>query len=484
MEQIQMVQVDHLHPHEKNPRIDAASVTDLVESIREHGIEVPLVAALHPSGVGHVVLAGHRRLTAALQVGLAEVPVQIRDDLTDTRLQLAFMATENMHRDQLTAVEESRLVQDMLDLGMTQAQVAKQTALGKQRVSERVKLSKLAEDAGDKLHRGQITVDDALVIAEYADDPETAQELEEAAGTHMFDFYTSRAKARREASKRVQSAKKQAKKDNVRIAAEIDDFVSLLELNAEQMWSTPELDSLAATDPDDPEWERALAEAHADCPGHCVQIVELGAWAGESTYGCDQVIAQHDVAPGGEDEDEQIARAMEPEPDPLDRFTPEDLRTMRIDREKKVHTALTTTDLTDWATEEFARRAVVAFDRLESFDHDGEYRAAALAFLGLPADASTPTAITAFRKLPWPARFAFIDLGRAALFHHVPMSKSAHAWMWATTGQQNDVTKLFHAIGAEPSDLEKELRTLRDNPWDEPSTDEAGAALAEGGEAA
>lgn len=495
MEQIQMVQIELLHPHEQNPRIDAAQVEDLAESIREHGIEVPLVVVPPYDGTegGWVVIAGHRRLTAAHAVGLTEVPVLVRADLISKQEQLAFMASENVHRDQLTPMEESRLVQDMLELGMTQAQVAKQTALGKQRVRDRVKLSKLAEDTGEKVHRGQVSIDDALVIAEYSDDPETVQELEAAAGTQNFDYYTSRAKARREARTLAIAAKKKAKKNGIRIVGDAADFVPLLELSAERMWSTPELDKLAATAEDD-EWAAALADSHKDCPGHCVQIIESGAYAGTVEYGCDQVATLHDIAPGAEDDGSSAEPVPEPKPNPFDRFTPEDLRTMRIDRQKKVHTALTSTDLTDWATEEFARRAVLAFDRMENFDRDGEYRAAALAFLGLPADATTHAAIRVFNKLPWPARFAFIEVGRAALFHHVPMAQSATAWMWGGR-QPNHVDELLHAIGAEPSDLEKELRTLHNNPWDTPTDEaaldaaedllaEAGAALAEGGEAA
>ena len=346
MEQIQMVHVDVLHPHEQNPRLDAASVEELTASIREHGIEVPLVAAPETNGTeGYVVLAGHRRLTAAHALSLAEVPVQIRDDLTDPRAQLAFMATENILRDQLTPVEESRLVQDMLDLGMTQAEIATQTALGKKRVAERLKLGRLAEQTGEKVHRGQITLEDALVIAEYSDDPDTAAELEDAAGTYNFDFYTSRAKARREAREKVAAAEKTAKKKRLRIADPDGDFVSLAELTAEGLWTTPELNELAPTDLDDDAWEAALAAAHKDCPGHCVLIRREGYAAGEMVIGCDKVDELHAGTAAG------AAATVEAqvEVDPWDELSAEDFEAARINRERHLAAAVPRLDVLDEA---------------------------------------------------------------------------------------------------------------------------------------
>ncbi len=59
MEQIQMVQIERLHPHERNPRLDVARVAELMESIRENGIRVPLVLAPREGAEGEfTVIAG------------------------------------------------------------------------------------------------------------------------------------------------------------------------------------------------------------------------------------------------------------------------------------------------------------------------------------------------------------------------------------------------------------------------------------------
>ncbi len=466
-----MVQLDQLHPHEKNPRIDAATVAELVESIREHGIEVPLVAAMHPSGVGHVVLAGHRRLSAALQAGLTEAPVQIRDDLTDARDQLAFMATENIHRDQLTAVEESRLVQDMLDLGMTQAQVAKQTALGKKRVADRVKLGKLAEQTGDKVHRGQITVDDALVIAEYADDPDTAKELEQAAGTYNFDFYTSRAKARREARQHVDNAKKEAKKLGLRVVDEEADFIALAELLTEAGWTTSALDEAAAAEVSGQEWEDLVYTEHASCPGHSARIIETGWDAGTIDVGCDQVATQHGDALAENREE------PEPELDPWDEITAEDFAAAKIHREQHLAKHLSQLDAEPTAIEMATEQLLGQCWREYGDSPD------AIAFVEALTGVEGKSRVR--RKLAsWP--LAALVLLNAQWWeitaHHRYMAEGRQGSSY--WGEKSKLRHLLEDTGYEWTEPEQRAILLATGiPHDATDDTEAGAALAEGGEA-
>lgn len=475
MEQITMVPLEQLHPHEKNPRIDAASVTELVDSIREHGIEVPLVAAMHPTGVGHVVLAGHRRLTAALQVGLAEVPVQIRDDLTDARDQLAFMATENMHRDQLTAVEESRLVQDMLDLGMTQAEVAKQTALGKKRIAERVKLSKLAEQTGDKVHRGQITVDDALVIAEYSDDPEIAEELENTAGTHNFDWAVSRAKSRRATAEAIEDGRKLAKKRDLRLVAEDVDFVGLDTLLVEVGWTTPALEEHEENGGvEDEAWSDLVHAEHAKCPGHSAQIVKYGPERGGLRVGCDQVAEQHTDA---------TSPTIEPEPepaDPWDDITAEDFEAARIHREQHLAKNLPILNVTAEARE-IAVKNVLQTGWTNYYD-DEHGIALLQAITGTEGKAKVAKVLHGW---PLTVLIWIADNDHELKLHHRMMATGKPGTTyWGQTGTLRQLLDRTEYAWSEPEQRAILLATgiPHDATDDEAGAD--GAALAEGGEVA
>lgn len=325
-QQITEVSVDALQPHEKNPRLDAAAVEDLVESIRVHGIEVPLVAAPVVGGEGYVLLAGHRRLTAAHQLGISVVPVQVREDLQDAREQLAFMATENLHRDQLTPMEESRLFQDMLDLGWTQAEIASATAVKRERVRQGVKLGKLGEETGDRVHRGQVTIDEALAIAEYSDDPDAVSALEDAAGrAGHFDWELSRAKARREARQARARTAKTIRAAGGRVVAEDAEFVPLLELWGEDRFTPEALVTAAAEGMGMAAFSELAVTEHEGCPGHCALALPDG-----PQWGCDKAAAQHGTATALPPEDD----AEESAPNPWDELTAEDFEAARIHREQ------------------------------------------------------------------------------------------------------------------------------------------------------
>ena len=69
--------VDDIIPYEKNPRRNDDAVKFVANSIREFGFNDPIVI----NGEG-VVLAGHTRLKAAKSLGMKQVPVYVRTDMT------------------------------------------------------------------------------------------------------------------------------------------------------------------------------------------------------------------------------------------------------------------------------------------------------------------------------------------------------------------------------------------------------------------
>lgn len=482
----QDVEVRGLVPHEKNPRLDAAQVEDLATSIREHGIQVPLVAAPQ-IGTDHlVVLAGHRRLTAALQLGIDTVPVQVREDLTDARDQLAFMATENIHRDQLSPIEEAQLFQDMLDLGWSQADVAKHTALPRKRVAERTRLGKLSEEAGEKVHRGQISIEDALVIAEYSDDPESAEKLEQAVGTYNFDWELSRAKQRREHEAMLKAARQTIRKAGAREATDDGEFWALDELwehgcfrpdGLEAPWDGAEDVDQEALDA----FEEALRLEHASCPGHSARVTGVGV-----VWGCDQVSEQHPDTDGVSTEHSAMEKAgPEPEPDPWDEIRPVDFQAARIHREQHLAKTLPHLDV-----EAEAHAATV--DLLLSkgwYDYGGESPAGVMLLQGITGAEGK----TKVRKVlsTWPlAVLVHLTTHSWDLqAHHQYMAEGRQGTSY--WGEKGKLRQLLEATGYEWSEPEQKAILLatgraHDAPSeteaDDTDASEAEAALAEGGD--
>ena len=104
-EYIQQLPPDKLVPFQKHPyqvREDAA-LSELMESIRTHGILSPLLA--RPKGESYELVSGHRRRLAAQKLGLKTVPVLVREMSDDEAVIL--MVDSNLQRENLLPSEKA-----------------------------------------------------------------------------------------------------------------------------------------------------------------------------------------------------------------------------------------------------------------------------------------------------------------------------------------------------------------------------------------
>ena len=81
--------LEDLKPYENNPRFNDDAVEYVANSIKEFGFKVPMVI-----DKDNVIVAGHTRYKAALELGLKEVPCIVADDLTDEQIK-AFRLADN-----------------------------------------------------------------------------------------------------------------------------------------------------------------------------------------------------------------------------------------------------------------------------------------------------------------------------------------------------------------------------------------------------
>lgn len=81
--------IDELKPYENNPRFNDDAVEYVANSIKEFGFKVPIVIDKN-----NVIVAGHTRYKASLELGLNEVPCIIADDLTEEQIK-AFRLVDN-----------------------------------------------------------------------------------------------------------------------------------------------------------------------------------------------------------------------------------------------------------------------------------------------------------------------------------------------------------------------------------------------------
>ena len=81
--------IEDLKPYENNPRFNDDAVEYVAKSIREFGFKVPMVVDKN-----NVIVAGHTRYKAAMELGLKEVPCIVADDLTPEQVK-AFRLADN-----------------------------------------------------------------------------------------------------------------------------------------------------------------------------------------------------------------------------------------------------------------------------------------------------------------------------------------------------------------------------------------------------
>jgi|GEM_PF-3736552 len=169
-----------IEPHQKNIRHDVGNVVDLSKSITAKGLLQPLVVA--PVGFEdptwsednpkrYVLIAGHRRRAACILAGINDAPCIVRADLDTEAKQLEAMLVENTQRTDLTVMEEARAIQGLLDLpGFNADKVAKSIGRSRSYVKERGKLTALGVDAEKRLTDRQMTLEQALIVAEFEGD--------------------------------------------------------------------------------------------------------------------------------------------------------------------------------------------------------------------------------------------------------------------------------------------------------------------------
>jgi ParB family transcriptional regulator, chromosome partitioning protein len=164
--------------HPSNVRDDLGDFDELTASIRQVGVLEPLVVV--PTDDGHRMLTGHRRKAAAIAAGLATVPCYERSDLADDRDQVLAMLIENLRRDDLTELEEARGYQQLLDLGLSATKIAKATGTTRSRVRDALAVTK-SDTALRTASAHGLTLDQALVLTEFAGDDEALETLTDAA---------------------------------------------------------------------------------------------------------------------------------------------------------------------------------------------------------------------------------------------------------------------------------------------------------------
>ena len=146
-EEVQRIATEKLLPNPYQPRkqFKSEELLSLAESIKENGILQPLLARRINNSDYYEIIAGERRLRAAILANFATVPCLIVD--CDYEESAVYSVIENIQRSDLSFFEEAQAIYQMQNhFGLTQEQIAKRLGKSQSALSNKLRLLKLPAD--------------------------------------------------------------------------------------------------------------------------------------------------------------------------------------------------------------------------------------------------------------------------------------------------------------------------------------------------
>jgi ParB family chromosome partitioning protein len=151
------------NPHQPRVHFDEASLSELAASVREIGVLQPvLVRPANEEGM-YELIAGERRWRAARRAGLAVVPaiVRVTDDIGSVERALV----ENLHRQDLTPLEEASAYQQLIeDFSLTHEQVASRVGKSRSAITNTLRLLSLPAAIQALLADGRLSAGHAKAL--------------------------------------------------------------------------------------------------------------------------------------------------------------------------------------------------------------------------------------------------------------------------------------------------------------------------------
>ena len=156
--------VDEITPNRYQPRdhFDEESLSALAASIAEVGVIQPIVVRATDDD-GYELIAGERRWRAAKRAGLPSIPAILRD--SDDLSSLETAVVENLHRQDLNALEEAAAYQQLMeDFAFTQDQVATRVGRSRSAVANTIRLLHLPAPVQRLVIEGQLSAGHARAL--------------------------------------------------------------------------------------------------------------------------------------------------------------------------------------------------------------------------------------------------------------------------------------------------------------------------------
>ncbi len=157
------VEIERIAPNPFQPRrlFDDQKLEELAGSVRDQGIIQPLV--VRRTGEGYELVAGERRLRAAIKAGLTAVPVIVRQATDNEALQLALI--ENLQREDLNPIEEATAYRRLQEeFHWSQEEIAAKVGKSRPAIANIMRLLLLPGDVQRQITQGNLPAGQARAL--------------------------------------------------------------------------------------------------------------------------------------------------------------------------------------------------------------------------------------------------------------------------------------------------------------------------------
>jgi len=142
------------NPDQPRKRFDDIAMSDMINSVRVHGIISPIIVVEKSSG--YMIIAGERRYRAAKGAGLKTIPAIVRN-YTDQQIK-ELSLIENLQREDLNPIETANAVKQLMDdFRLTQEEVAERIGKARSSVTNLLRLLTLSDPVIDLVATGRLS---------------------------------------------------------------------------------------------------------------------------------------------------------------------------------------------------------------------------------------------------------------------------------------------------------------------------------------
>jgi ParB family chromosome partitioning protein len=166
--QIRELPVAKILPNPAQPRLsyEEDSLTELADSIREHGVLQPIL--VRPTGSQYELIAGERRWRASRQAQRDTIPAIVAEFDDETALEVSII--ENLQREDVSPLEEASMFRKMTALGYSVRQLAQKIGKDKGYIENRMRLADAPAEIRELVSLRKDTISHAYELMKIGDE--------------------------------------------------------------------------------------------------------------------------------------------------------------------------------------------------------------------------------------------------------------------------------------------------------------------------